>query len=145
MALEIHAGPELSDALAPHAGEAHGLVIQVVAAGDGWNEVMSVLRGVFHHSRTAAQNEIPIVYVVAGDDLLGRTGPGAAMVATGTLSAARTLAAEGRKQRVAANVVALENDTDLAEAARWIVAALRDGPTGELIRLGAGHVGKALP
>lgn len=145
MPLEIHAGTQLTDALTPNVGEVDGMVIEVAGRGDAWDEVIAVLRDAFHRSKKAAQDRIPVVYVVGSDDLLGRTGPGNAMVAAGILSAARTLAVEGRKQGIPANVIALEADTDPEVAARWILAALRGGPTGELIRLGAGHIGKALP
>ncbi|MGH8875548.1 MAG: hypothetical protein ACRDVM_09920, partial [Acidimicrobiia bacterium] len=83
-----------------------------------------------------------VVYLVDGPDLLGQRGAGRAMVACGLLSGARTAAIEG----VAVNVVAVEEGTPPAVIAVWAGRLLeRDGPTGELVRLGGSHLGKALP
>ncbi|MDH3499454.1 MAG: hypothetical protein OEM97_04980 [Acidimicrobiia bacterium] len=150
MRTRIRTSPDLSHALVA-AGlqisddESDPLVLQLAEPGDEWDAVMDALRSAFVHSRFAAQNDAAIVYVVRGDDLLGRRGAGSAMVATGLLSGARTAAVEGRKRDVPVNVIAVDDDTDVAVAARWIVAALSGGPTGELIRIGGGHIGKALP
>jgi len=87
-----------------------------------------------------------VVYVVAGDDLLGRRGPGRAMVACGLLSAARTAAVEGARAGVPVNTLAVEADTPPATVAAWVARLLEPGgPTGELVRLGTAHLGKALP
>lgn len=98
-------------------------------------------------SRAAAQAEESFVYVVHHDDLLGRRGPGNAMVATGLLSAARTAAIEGSRKGWTANVIAFDDDADPALVQDWAerLAADSGGVTGELIRLGASHIGKALP
>jgi hypothetical protein len=125
---------------------ANPLVFELVPPGDHWDDVAELLARVYEESRAAAQAGSAVVYVVHSDDLLGRRGAGNAMVATGALSAARTLAFEGRKKGVPTNVIAIEDDSDLDAAARWIVSALEPGgPTGELIRIGGGHIGKALP
>ncbi len=143
MPLDVHTGEALAAAL--RGTEADGVVLQPMVDGDGWSETLTTLRTVFHHSQAAAQQGRPLVYVVANDDLLGRNGPGRAMVATGVLSAARTLALELAKRGAPVNVIGLDPDTEPATAARWILAALSGGPTGEVIRLGPGHIGKALP
>jgi hypothetical protein len=97
-------------------------------------------------SRIAAQAEQSFVYVVHHDDLLGRRGAGSAMVATGLLSAARTAAIEGSRKGWTANVIAHEDDTDRDQVERWAKWMLEsNGVTGELIRLGSSHLGKALP
>jgi NAD(P)-dependent dehydrogenase (short-subunit alcohol dehydrogenase family) len=113
---------------------------------DDWNAAKSALMGAFAVSQEAAKAGIPIVYIVHGDDLLGRRGAPSAMVATGLLSAARTAALELVRQGTVVNVVAVGDATDSETLARW-VTNLSDpaGPTGEVIRLDPGHLGKALP
>ena len=114
--------------------------------GDGWDEVLAELTRVFELSRAAAQAEDSIVYVVRQDDLLGRRGSGNAMVATGLLSAARTAALEGARKGWTANVVAYDEEADRAAVRAWAQRLLDLGDvTGELVRVGPGHVGKTLP
>lgn len=111
-----------------------------------WDSARDVLMRAFAVSQEAARNETSIVYVVHGDDLLGRRGAPSAMVATGLLSAARTAAIELSRKGAVVNVIAVGDDTDPALTARWVEhLADADGPTGELVRLDAGHLGKALP
>ena len=125
--------------------DAAPLVLQISLPGDAWNDIGAELMRVFEASQAAARAGVAVVYVVDGDDLLGRRGAGNAMAATGVLSAARTLAFEGRKRGVPANVIALEDATAPEVAAQWIVLALGGGVTGEVIRVGGDHIGKALP
>ncbi len=115
--------------------------------GDDWDEVRAELERAFQMSRTAAQAEESFVYVVHHDDLLGRRGAGNAMVATGLLSAARTAAIEGSRKGWTANVVAYDDETDEATVRDWAEKLATDsaGVTGELIRVGSTHIGKALP
>lgn len=115
--------------------------------GDDWGEVRSELERAFQLSRDAAQSEESFVFVVHHDDLLGRRGPGNAMVATGLLSAARTAAIEGSRKGWTANVLAFDDDSDPELIDVWAERLAQDtqGVTGELIRLGASHLGKALP
>lgn len=114
---------------------------------DDWAEVRSELERAFQMSRTAAQKEESFVYVVHHDDLLGRRGAGNAMVATGLLSAARTAAIEGSRKGWTANVVAYDDDSTPELIDGWAERLAEDslGVTGELIRLGSSHLGKALP
>lgn len=113
---------------------------------DDWDAARSLLLEAFRLSQEAATAERPIVYVVHGDDLLGRRGAPSAMVATGLLSAARTAAIELARSRVPVNVVAVADDTDPAVVDRWVAhLSDPDGPTGEVIRLHPSHLGKALP
>ena len=65
---------------------------------DDWPAVSAELRRAFEMSRAAAVAGESLVYVVRNDDLLGRRGPGNAMVATGLVSAARTAALEGARK-----------------------------------------------
>ena len=114
--------------------------------GDAWAEVRTELERAFTMSRAAAQAEESFVYVVHHDDLLGRRGPGNAMVATGLLSAARTAAIEGSRKGWTANVIAFDAEADREDVERWARSMLdSNGVTGELIRVGSSHIGKALP
>lgn len=115
--------------------------------GDQWDEVLSELDRAFQMSRSAAQNEESIVFVVHHDDLLGRRGAGNAMVATGLLSAARTAAIEGSRKGWTANVLAYDDSAEKDRIEAWAERLANDsqGVTGELIRIGASHLGKALP
>lgn len=111
-----------------------------------WEAARSRLLEAFTVSQAAAREERPIVYVVHGDDLLGRRGAPSAMAATGLLSAARTAAVELTRSRVPVNVVAVGDDTDPAVVERWVEhLSDPDGPTGEIVRLDPSHIGKALP
>lgn len=114
---------------------------------DDWAQVRAELERAFQVSRTAAQKEESFVYVVHHDDLLGRRGAGNAMVATGLLSAARTAAIEGSRKGWTANVVAYDDASDPDVVDRWAerLATDSEGVTGELIRIGPSHLGKALP
>lgn len=113
---------------------------------DDWSEVSAELFGVYEFSQGAARAGEPLIYLVRTDDLLGRRGPGRAMVATGVLSAARTLALEMAKTGVPVNVLSVEEDTKSEAIDAWILhLSAPDGPTGEIVRLGSGHIGKALP
>jgi len=135
----------LAEAIEPAEPE-DGLVF--VAAGDraDWEAVAEELGEAFELTQRAARSGAPVVYVVAGEDLLGQRGAGPAMVACGLLSAARTLAFETRKDGVPANVVATQADTAPEVVARWTALLLEGGgPTGELVKLGGAHLGKALP
>ena len=104
-----------------------------------FGEVETALADAFRRSQEAARNDEPIVFVLSQADLLGqRTVPGA-ILANALLSGMRTLAAEGHR----ANAIAVGDDETRLE--HWI-ALLQDdaGVTGELIRLGPAHIGKAL-
>lgn len=114
--------------------------------GDDWGEIRAELDRAFQMSRAAAREEESFVYVVHHDDLLGRRGAGDAMVASGLLSAARTAALEGVRKGWTANVIARDEDADPKEVELWAERMLEShGVTGELIRIGSTHIGKALP
>lgn len=122
-------------------------IFRAQEVGDDWGAVRAELHRAFDMSRTAARAEESFVYVVHHDDLLGRRGPGNAMVATGLLSAARTAALEGARKGWSVNVVAYDDDADPETVERWAerLATDSEGVTGELIRVGPSHLGKALP
>lgn len=114
--------------------------------GDDWGEIRAELDRAFQMSRAAARDEESFVYVVHHDDLLGRRGAGNAMVASGLLSAARTAALEGVRKGWTANVIARDENADPKEVELWAERMLEShGVTGELIRIGSTHIGKALP
>ena len=113
---------------------------------DEWADIKAELDRAFQMSRLAAQAEESFVYVVHHDDLLGRRGAGNAMVATGLLSAARTAAIEGSRKGWTVNVIAHDDDADQEQVRDWASQMLdSNGVTGELIRIGSSHLGKALP
>jgi NAD(P)-dependent dehydrogenase (short-subunit alcohol dehydrogenase family) len=127
---------------------AEGLVFVAAgpAIGEDFAAVQDALEDAFRLSQSAAREAAPIVYVVAGEDLLGQRGAPAAMVACGLLSAARTAALEGVKPGFTVNVVAPEADADVGATAVWVQRMLEsEGATGELVRVGPAHLGKALP
>jgi hypothetical protein len=115
--------------------------------GDDWEEVRAELTRAFEMARAAARAEESFVFVVHHDHLLGRRGPGNAMVVTGLLSAARTAAIEGSRKGWTANVVAYDDDAEPDLVTEWAerLAGDSSGVTGELIRVGSSHLGKALP
>ena len=122
------------------------MVFQANDVDDDWDHVAAELRSAFDATKPAAIDGDPVVYIVSSDALLGRTGSGNAMVATGLLSAARTLAAELRRDGVPVNVLGIAPDTPADVIVTWIGHLLtRGGPTGELVQLGGTQIGKALP
>jgi ABC-type branched-subunit amino acid transport system substrate-binding protein len=114
---------------------------------DDWDEVQAELTRAFQMAQEAAKAEENFVFVVHHDDLLGRRGAGNAMVATGLLSSARSAAIEGSRKGWTVNVVAFDDDADPELVQGWAERLAEDshGVTGELIRLGPSHLGKALP
>jgi threonine dehydrogenase-like Zn-dependent dehydrogenase len=123
-----------------------GLVFDASGPAPDWVGAREILMSAFAASQEAAVAESSMVYIVHGEDLLGRRGAPAAMVATGLLSAARTAAIELSRKGAVVNVVAVGDATPPETVARW-VAHLCDpiGPSGEVVRLDAAHLGKALP
>ena len=118
------------------------------AVGDDWEDVLAELTAAFEMTQAALGAGAPVVYVVDQRDLLGQRGAGSAMVASGLLSAARSAADEARRDGVPVNVIATGADTPaaaLASGLERLLAPEGGGPTGELIRLGGDHLGKALP
>ncbi len=139
----------LADALAGVIGPEGALVfVADPAIGDEWEGVAAQFREAFDSTRRALGAGAPVVYVVDQRDLLGRRGLGAAMAAAGLLSGARAAAFEMRRAGVPVNVVATEEGSPPEAVAAWVGRLLDPGPggpTGELVRLGGDHLGKALP
>ena len=124
-----------------------GVIHRAGEVGDDWPEILAELTRAFEVARETAAQDQSMVFVVRQDDLLGRRGAGNAMVATGLLSAARTAALEGARKGWTANVIATDDAVRRPdEVERWAGQLLERGSvTGELIRIGPGHIGKALP
>lgn len=114
---------------------------------DHWPEVAAEMERAFRFARQAAIEEESVVFIVNADDLLGRRGPGKAMLAAGLLSATRTMALEGWRKGWTANVVAWDEETGTREQAEAMAHDLAGSGTvtGEVVRIGPGHIGKALP
>ncbi|MGA7271166.1 MAG: hypothetical protein WB239_08850 [Acidimicrobiia bacterium] len=144
--MEIEGGEALRRALKGLDLPERCAVVEASTAVADWSEAKEVMMRSFAISQRAAIAEAPIVYVVHGDDLLGRRGAASAMVATGLLSAARTAAIELSRKGAVVNVVAVGDATPPEVTAHWI-SLLTDpsGPTGEVIHLDPTHLGKALP
>lgn len=142
----IRARDELARAIGSDPAPSLAL-FEAAHVSDEWEEVSAELFALFELSRAAAIEEIPVIYVVSSDALLGRSGRGNAMVATGALSAARTLAAEMRRAGVPVNVIGTTEETPTDALASWVRALSTsgpDGPTGQLVQLGGTQIGKAL-
>ncbi len=134
------------DAIADLLDIDEGVVFQATEVDDDWGHVAAELRAAFDATKPAAIDGRPVVYIVSSDALLGRTGTGNAMVATGLLSAARTLAVEMRRDGVPVNVLGIAPDTPAGVIVAWVGHLLEPGgPTGELVQLGGTQIGKALP
>jgi len=113
---------------------------------DQWAAVAAELSEAFELSQAAVRGGGAVAYLVNSDDLLGRRGPGRAMVACGLLSAARSLAIETARAGVPVNVVAVSESTSPEIAGYWVEMLCQpDGPNGELIRLSGDHLGKTVP
>lgn len=123
-----------------------GTVFWAADVSDDWGDVLAELTDAYEVSRRAVESGQALVFIVRTDDLLGRRGAGKAMVATGLLSAARSAALETAKAGIPINVLAVEEQTATDIIAAWISQLMQTGgPTGEVVRLGPSHIGKALP
>jgi len=146
MPTRIHPGSPVAGAL--EAADVGALVFAASGPdlGEDWDAIALELGEAFDLTQVAMRDGTPVVYLVAGEDLLGQRGAPAAMVACGLLSAARTAAVEGARAGIPVNVVAAFGDAEVDEVVEW-VRRLADpaGMSGELVRLGTGHLGKALP
>lgn len=141
MSDQIRVPDELRDLLA----DVEGTVFQPSIDGEDWSQCLDELTLAYQLSKAAAETDQPVVYVVHNDDLLGRRGAIGAMIATGLLSAMRTLALETAKKGVPANMLAVDDNTTPEHTALWVKRLLeREGPTGELVHIGPAHIGKAL-
>ena len=122
-----------------------GLVFGATEVGEDWPAVRLILLEAFRLTQLAVIAGEPIVYVISTDDLLGRNGPGSAAVAAGLVAGARTAGIELAKVGLPINVLAIDDETSGEQVERWVLHLLEsEGPQGELVHLGTGHLGKAL-
>jgi hypothetical protein len=106
---------------------------------DDFAAVEAALTDAFRRAQEAARAAEPIVFVLRNEHLLGQRGAPGAMLANALLSGVRTLAAEGH----AANAIASGEDATPEDVQHWIaLLAEGRGVAGELIHVGAKHVGK---
>jgi hypothetical protein len=121
----------------------------VFVAGTGmpdWPAAEDELAEAFRLAQDASVAGAPVVFVVETDAMLGRAAPLDAMVATGLVSGARTLAFEGLRKDRYVGIVATdrrESAGELGEAVRFAIAS-RAGH-GQVITLGTGHAGAMFP
>ncbi|MEA2141995.1 MAG: hypothetical protein QOI64_425 [Solirubrobacteraceae bacterium] len=121
----------------------------VFAADDaepaGWEALEDELAECFRLSKEAAAAGAPVVYLLSQPDLLGQRGALRAMRAGALLSGLRSLALEGARDGLRANAVAIGEEADPERVATWVRVLLTEpGVSGELVRVDAAHLGKAL-
>jgi NAD(P)-dependent dehydrogenase (short-subunit alcohol dehydrogenase family) len=93
--------------------------------------------------RDAAQDGETIVVSLDEDDVQGIGGVAHAALAHGLLGLARALAVEGQKAGWQVNALSSTAATPPEERLRWIEhLALPGAANGELVRLGASHLGR---
>ncbi len=127
-------------------GIAEGAVLAACDLPADWHAVEERLVDAFHVARECAANAAPLVYLVHSADLRGTRSPLASTLATALIGCARAVAFEFQREAAAANVVALPDDADRANAARVIGGLLVDPVlTGELLDLGSAKLGKLQP
>jgi hypothetical protein len=95
--------------------------------------------------RDAAQDGETIVVALDEQDIQGVGDVAGAALAHGLLGLARALAVEGRKAGWQVNALSSTADTPPDERLRWIEHLAHPGAAnGELVRLGASHLGRVL-
>ena len=93
--------------------------------------------------RDAAQSGETIVVFLDEDDILGVGAVADAALAHGLLGLTRALAMEGRQSGWQVNALSSTTDTPPEERVRWIEHLAEPGAAcGELVRLGASHLGR---
>jgi hypothetical protein len=93
--------------------------------------------------RDAAQAGETIVIALDDQDIQGVGDMAAAALAHGLLGLARAFAVEGRKTGWQVNALSSTAETSPEERVRWIEhLADPGGANGELVRLGASHLGR---
>jgi hypothetical protein len=122
---------------------ATSLIIEQPAAD--LDSVTKVLTEAFVAVKEAVSAERPVVVLLEDGDLLGQDGIIEASVATGLLGLVRAFALEGAKPGWRVNAVSHRGADDLVaarEAAEWLAGS---DLSGQLIRVGTGHIGKVWP
>jgi hypothetical protein len=105
--------------------------------------IAGLLTEAFAAARDAVVAERPVVFLLDDRDLLGQGEVADAAVATGLLGLVRALALEGAKPGWRVNAVSHRDEEEAARgAAEWLAGSAL---SGQLIRVGAAHLGKVLP
>jgi len=108
---------------------------------DGAEAVAAALESAFVTVRAAIGEGRAVVIVVSDADLLGQRTVDAAALANGLLGLARAVAMEGAREGWTINVVSDGGDADAVAAA--VDCFGRGGAlTGQLVRVGVGHLGR---
>lgn len=126
-------------------GDRPGLVFGATGIAEDWPSVRIVLLEAFRLTQKAIADDEPMVYVISTNDLLGRNGPASAAVAAALVAGAKTAAIELAKTNLSINVIAIDDEVSTEQVQQWVLSLLDgNGPQGELMHLGPGHLGKAL-
>ncbi|HZO05609.1 MAG TPA: hypothetical protein VFB52_04425 [Solirubrobacterales bacterium] len=105
--------------------------------------ITPLLTAAFATARDAVIAERPVVVLLDDRDLLGQREVADAALATGLLGLVRALALEGAKPGWRVNAVAHRDEEEAARgAAEWLAGSAL---SGQLIRVGAAHLGKVSP
>ncbi len=139
--------PALRDAGLGSGEPEDGLIFAQRSEGlTSFDDVEAEMTESFRLTRRAASAGAPALYVVCIADLLGQRGSLAAMLANGLLSAARSMALEGRRDGRIANALGHDPDPRPEEVASWALLLLEGrGVTGGFVAVGAGHLAKVVP
>jgi pyridoxal/pyridoxine/pyridoxamine kinase len=115
------------------------------AATVSLNTLEDELTRAFVCMRDAAQDGETIVVALDDQDVQGVGDMAAAALAHGLLGLARAFAVEGRKTGWQVNALSSTAETTPEEWVRWMELLARPGAAnGELVRLGASHLGRVL-
>lgn len=119
-------------------------VVRQQLVGDDVGAVTVQLSEAFATIRSAVLDGSPVVVVLDDRDLLGQRTVADAAVASGLLGLVRAVALEGARAGWRINAVSHRDDPAAAEEA---VQALGHALalSGQLLRCGTGHIGKAAP
>jgi NAD(P)-dependent dehydrogenase (short-subunit alcohol dehydrogenase family) len=111
--------------------------------GLGVDDIESALLDAFRTLRAAVEAGQPAVVIVRDSDLLGHGEPADAAVAAGLVGMVRAFATEGTRDGWVLNALAVDPDVTATARAEWIARLSEpNGITGELVRLGPGHLGR---
>ena len=113
---------------------------------NSWDKAAEELVDAFALTQTAIEVSAPVVYLVRSRDLLGRSDPLNAAVATGLLGAARSVAFEGRRREAYASVLAWDESVlwpDVVETIKTLIASR--AALGQPTVIGTEHLGALLP
>lgn len=120
-----------------------GFVHDASASEPGtWEELEAELDSVFAGTQQAVRDGQPIVYVVHEPSMWGHTSPLRSALATALLGAMRSAAVELARSGGAANVLAVDEDTDGGRVARTLDWLLAGDISGAVVTAGTAHLGR---